>query len=363
LVHSFEGFRVPADVDVEPGRRRWGEDGVVILDAASVPLVLAPLAGGPSTPELTAAVTEAGGLGTLAFGYLSRDHAAERLAATRGLTDGPFGVNVFVPGTPYADRAALDRFRSALHADQMVPTEPGEARYDDDSFAAKLGLLVAEPVAVVSFTFGLPPAAAVRDLHEVGSEVWVTVTSATDAVAATALGADVLVAQGLEAGGHRGGLVDDLTGQLPLLDLVPAVRAASSLPVVATGAIMSAPDAATALAAGAAGVALGTAFLDCPEAGTTPVHREALRSGRPTSLTGAFTGRTARGIDNWFLHAYADAPPAYPEVHFAPAPTRAAARNAGDGELVNLWAGTAYGLARREAAADVVRRIAPGLRT
>lgn len=335
----------------------------MILDDVSVPLVLAPLAGGPSTPELTAAVTEAGGLGTLAFGYLSADQAAGRLAATRRLSDGPFGVNVFVPGTPYADHAALDRFRSGLLEDPMLPTQPGEARYDDDSFAAKLALLVATRVAVVSFTFGLPPAAAVRGLHAVGSEVWVTVTSMADAVAAARRGADVLVAQGLEAGGHRGGLVDDLTDQLPLLDLVPAVRGATSLPVVATGAIMSAADASAALVAGAAGVALGTAFLDCPEAGTTPVHREALRSGRPTSLTRAFTGRTARGIDNWFLHAYADAPPAYPEVHFATAPIRAAARIAGDGELVNLWAGTAYGLARPEPAADVVRRIAPGLRT
>ncbi len=127
---------------------------------------------------------------------------------------------------------------------------------------------------------------------------------------------------------------------------MPAVRAVSSLPIVATGGIMDASSASATLALGASGAALGTAFLDCPEAGTTPVHRAALRSGGPTALTRAFTGRTARGIENRFMAEYADAPAAYPEVHFVTAPIRAAARAAGDGELVNLWAGTAYGLAR-----------------
>jgi nitronate monooxygenase len=336
---------------------------VSVLDRRPLPLVLAPLAGGPSTPELAAAVTNAGGLGTLAFGYLSLADAASRLAALRGLTDGPFGVNLFVPGTPYAVAADLEAFRARLARDPSVPTDPGEARYDDDAFSAKVELLVAEPVAVVSFTFGLPPASAVAALQGVGSEVWVTVTSAADAVAAASLGADVLVVQGLEAGGHRGGLTDDLAGQLPLHDLVPAVRAVSSLPVVATGGIMDAASASAALALGASGVALGTAFLDCPEAGTTPAHRAALRSARPTALTRAFTGRTARGIENRFMGAYADAPAAYPEVHFLTAPIRAAARAAGDGELVNLWAGTGYGSAHAEPAADVVRRVGAGLRT
>ena len=333
----------------------------MILDELSLPLVLAPLAGGPSTPELTAAVTEAGGLGTLAFGYLSAADAAARLAATRGLTGGPIGVNVFVPSTPYADVDALARFRDRLVADPLVPTEPGAARYDEDAFDDKVDLLVAEPVAVVSFTFGLPPTAVVRRLHDVGSEVWVTVTSAVDAVAATERGADVLVAQGLEAGGHRGGLVDDLADQHPLADLVPLVRAATALPVVATGGIMTGEAASATVSLGAVGVALGTAFLDCPEAGTYDVHRAALHSGAPTELTRAFTGRTARGIRNRFMQEYADAPSAYPEVHFVTAPVRAAARAAGDPEVVNLWAGTAYDLVRHEPAAAVVRRIGASL--
>lgn len=326
-----------------------------------LPLVLAPMAGGPSTPALAAAVSDAGGLGTLALGYLSVADAATRLDAVRALTSAPVGVNLFVPGEPYADRAALDAFRDRLAADPSLPGEPGEARYDDDAFDAKVALLVGEPVAVVSFTFGLPLAPVVRALHDVGSEVWVTVTSAADAVTATRAGADVLVAQGLEAGGHRGGLVDDLQDQLPLAGLLAAVRGVSALPVVAAGAIASAEAAAAAVSAGAVGVAVGTAFLDCPEAGTHPVHRAALRSGRPTRLTRAFTGRTARGIETRFMTEHEDAPPAYPEVHHLTAPIRAAARAAGDPEPVNLWAGTAYGLARPEPAASVVAAIGEGL--
>ena len=330
----------------------------MILDECDRPLVLAPLAGGPSTPELTAAVGAAGGLGTLAFGYLGADQAADRLATTRRLADGPFGVNVFVPGAPFPDTAALARFRDRLAADPSIATEPGPPRFDDDAFAEKLDLLLAEPVAVVSFTFGLPASDVVRRLHRVGSEVWVTVTTVPEALVAAATGADALVVQGLEAGGHRGGPGDRPAEQHPVLVALDLVGAATPLPLVATGGIMTADAATAALDLGARGVALGTAFLDCPEAGTSEVHRAALRSGEPTELTRAFTGRTARGIRNRFLRDYADAPAAYPEVHFMTAPIRQAARQAGDPDLVNLWAGTAYGLARTEPAAAVVRRIA-----
>jgi nitronate monooxygenase len=330
----------------------------MILDERDLPLVLAPLAGGPSTPELTAAVTDAGGLGTLAFGYLGADRAEELLTATRRLTDGPIGVNVFVPGEPYADTDGLARFGDRLRADPQVPTDPGAPRFDDDAFAEKVELLRADPVAVVSFTFGLPPPSAVEALQAVGSEVWATVTTVPEARDAAARGVDALVVQGLEAGGHRGGPGDDPGQGHSLLTALQLIGAATALPLVATGGIMTGAAAAAAMAAGARGVALGTAFLDCPEAGTYAVHRAALRSAEPTDLTRAFTGRTARGIRNRFMREYADAPSAYPEVHFMTAPIRQAARRDGDPELVNLWAGTAYSLVRREPAADVVRRIA-----
>jgi nitronate monooxygenase len=330
----------------------------MILDDRDHPLVLAPLAGGPSTAELAAAVTDAGALGTLAWGYLSADEAARQLAATRRLTDGPVAVNVFVPGTPYTNLGDLTGFQDRLHADPSITTEPGSPRFDDDAFAAKVDLLCTDPVEVVSFTFGLPPVEAVSALREVGSEVWVTVTTVPEAVDAAGCGADALVVQGLEAGGHRGGPGDRPGEHHSLLTALQLVRAATALPLVATGGIMTGSAAAAATCAGAVGVALGTAFLDCPEAGTSPVHRRALRSGEPTALTRAFTGRTARGLRNRFMVEYADAPAAYPEVHFMTAPIRKAARQDGDPELVNLWAGTAYPLGRSEPAADVVHRIA-----
>jgi nitronate monooxygenase len=233
----------------------------------------------------------------------------------------------------------------------------GEPRADDDDWAAKLDLLAGSPVPLVSFAFGLPGAADVARLQRAGSEVWVTVTSAEDAVVAGAAGVDGLVVQGSEAGGHRGGLTDtDCVGLLALLQLV---RAATSLPLIAGGGVMTSAGLAAVLRAGAQAVALGTAFLLCPEAGTAEVHREAVRrADRSTALTRAFTGRLARGIRNRFLDTYSGAAPAaYPQVHHLTSPLRAHGRSSGDGEVVNLWAGEAYPLAMELPAAEIVERV------
>jgi nitronate monooxygenase len=332
----------------------------MILDDLRIPIVLAPLAGGPSTPELAAAVSNCGGLGFLASGYLSPAAFDERLAKTAALTRWPFGVNLFVvPDHP--DRgAALTRYAEEIAADvASVDAELGPARVDDDGLDAKLALLCSRPVEVVSFTFGLPQRDAVERLHAVGSEVWVTVTSAADAVAAERCGADVLVVQGVEAGGHRGGLADDGSATTGLLALLQLVRDATTLPLVATGGIATGAGIAAVLAAGAQAAALGTAFLDCPEAGTSEPHRRALHLPASTALTRAFTGRTARGIRNAFLTAHtATAPEAYPEVHHLTAPMRAAARERGNAELVNLWAGEAHALTRPMPAGELVQVLA-----
>jgi nitronate monooxygenase len=329
----------------------------VITDSRPVPIVLAPLAGGPSTPALAAAVSDAGGLGFLGSGYLPAARLAEDIKATRRLTGEPFGVNVFVPGRP-SDPDVVARYAEALRADAATTgVELGQARFTDDEWPAKLDLLADDPVAVVSFTFGCPPPEAVRRLHDAGSEVWVTVTTPAEAGEAAAAGADALVVQGAEAGGHRGGFTDtdDAVALLPLLQLVAA---ATDLPLVATGGIATGAGVAAVLAAGARAAAVGSAFLRCPEAGTTPVHRAALQGSEPTALTRAFTGRAARGIRNRFLtdHA-ADAPSAYPEVHYLTAPLRQAARAAGDPELVNLWAGQAYPLGQEVPAAELLRSL------
>ncbi|WP_174414989.1 nitronate monooxygenase [Nocardia vinacea] len=335
----------------------------VILNELSVPIVLAPMAGGPSTPELTAAVSAAGGLGLLAAGYLTATDTAARLAATRELTTAPFGVNLFTPGPA----AAPEDFADYL-AELGRTHEVGVPKYDTDEWDAKLELLIDAPVAVVTFTFGCPSAAEVARLHEAGSEVWVTVTSAAEGHIAVEAGADVLIAQGAEAGGHRATFIDrvadDATDPLTLLALLQILGATVDRPIVATGGITTGAGIAAALAAGAAAVQLGTVFLRSPEAGTNPVHRAALGTDTPTMLTRAFTGRRARGLRNRFMDEHsATAPAAYPEIHYATAPLRTAARAAGNPDDVNMWAGQTHPLAPELPAGELVRTLAADAKT
>ena len=334
----------------------------MILDRLSVPIVLAPLAGGSSTPELTAAVSNAGGLGFLAAGYLTASALKERIDQARALTGGPLGVNVFVPGRP-SDPDAVRAYAATLAEDARgAGVGLGEAHYADDDWSAKIELLAVERVPVVSFTFGCPDRDVIDRLHQAGSEVWITVTTPDEARQAVGAGCDVLVLQGIEAGGHRAGFRDDpadICDGLGLLSLLQLVRARVDSPLVAAGGIITGAGIAAVLAAGASAAQLGTAFLRTPEAGTADVDRKALASDAPTAVTRAFTRRLARGIRNRFLDRHtAVAPSAYPEVHYLTAPVRRAARAAGDPDLVNLWAGQAHQLGRDIPAAQLVRELA-----
>jgi nitronate monooxygenase len=322
------------------------------------PVVQAPMAGGPSTPALAAAVSEAGGLGSLAAGYRTPDAVREEVRAVRALTGERFAVNVFVPGPP-ADAAALARYAEELRPEAARRgVALGEPRRDDDAWEAKVALLAEERVPVVSFTFGLPRPDMVAALHDAGSTVLVTVTTPEEAVAARDTGADALVVQGVEAGGHRGGLADrDGEGEVGLLALLRLVARAVDLPLVASGGIADGAAVAAVLVAGAEAAQLGTAFLRCPEAGTGAAHRAALGTSGPTALTRAFSGRRARGLVNRFLTEHPGAPAAYPEVHHLTSPLRAAAREAGDDGGYNMWAGQAHPLAEAVPAADLVRRL------
>jgi nitronate monooxygenase len=325
--------------------------------ALRVPIVQAPLAGGASTPALTAAVVRAGGLGFVAAGYRTPEGLRDDIGATRELlADEPFGVNVFVPGHATA-RPSYQRYIEALRDEAgRQGVALGEPRFEDDAWDAKLALLEEDPVATVSFTFGCPPADVVARLQAAGSSVWVTVTDVAEAQGAAQAGADALIVQGIEAGGHRASFVDaDGAGDYGLLALLQLVGAHVDLPLVASGAIASGAALAAVLSAGAQAAQIGTAFMRCPEAGTAPAHRAALAGDAPTRLTRAFTGRQARGIVNRFLREHsADAPLAYPEIHHVTAPLRAAGRAAGDADMINLWAGQAHELAREAPAAEVV---------
>jgi nitronate monooxygenase len=315
-------------------------------------VVLAPLAGGPSTPELAAAVSNAGGLGFLAAGYLTPAGFAERLRRTRELTSEPIGVNVFVLDDVPVDDVAVAAYARALEAEaQARDVQLGEPRFDDDRLDEKLDVIVRADVDVVSTTFGCLPAETVARLQESGTRVWATVTAPHEARAARDAGVDALVVQGAEAGGHRGAWRDEGEAT-PLLELLAAIDV--RLPLVATGGIADRDGVAMALAAGAQAAQIGSAFLLCPEAGTSEPHRRALRNGGDTAFTRSFTGRSARGIVNRFMVEHPDAPAAYPHIHHLTAPLRAAARAAGDADGINLWAGVNFARAEERPAAEIV---------
>lgn len=330
----------------------------MILTELDHPIIQAPLAGGPSTPELTTAVGDAGGLGFLAAGYQSAPAVRAEIRQVRQHTSAPFGVNVFVPGLAnVADhRLAAYVERLQVEADRYG-VEVGEATYDDDDWGPKLTVLHRERVPVVSFTFGCPPSEVIASLHDTGAEVWVTVTDLHEAHVASGAGADALILQGIEAGGHRATFVDrDGAEGFGILVLLRLVAAEIDLPLIAAGGLADGPAIAAVLADGASAAQLGTAFMRAPEAGTHPAHREALTEEEPTALTRAFTGRLARGIVNRFTLQHSDAAPiAYPQVRNATAPIQAAARERGDADGFNLWAGQAHRLAKDLPAAEIVR--------
>jgi nitronate monooxygenase len=328
-----------------------------LLEELSRPIVQAPMGGGPSTPELAAAVSGAGGLGFLAAAYKSASALLADIAATRELTD-RFGVNVFVPG-PATEPSSLAGYVEGLGGDaERYGVAVGKPRHSDDDWGAKLEVLLADPPPLVSFTFGVPPSDVAEAFQSKGSEVWVTVTTPEEARAAQRGGADALVAQGAEAGAHQGSFDDSREGDpYGLLALLQLLGAATDLPLVASGGIATGAAVAAVLCAGASAAQLGTAFLPCPEAGTAEVHREALGREVPTEMTRAFTGRSARGIVNRFMREHPDAPRGYPELHYATAPIRAAARERGDADAVNLWAGQSHALSRPLPAAELVEEI------
>jgi nitronate monooxygenase len=242
--------------------------------------------------------------------------------------------------------------------------EVGEPRSDDDDWDAKLALLREEPVPVVSFTFGCPAPEVLRAIEGAGSETWVTVTSPAEARTARGAGAQALVLQGVEAGGHRATFDDGVESEgLSALALLRLVASEIDLPLVATGGIADGPAVAAVLAAGAAAAQVGSAFMLTPEAGTNPAQRARLAEDAPTALTRAFSGRLARGMVNRFMVEHEEAAPrAYPHVHHATSPIRAAAREAGDASGFNLWAGQTHRLAQELPAAEVVRTLSEDAR-
>ena len=333
-----------------------------LTDLFPLPIVQAPMAGGVSLPQLAAAVSEAGGLGFLAAGYKTADGLYQEMKQLRSLTSRPFGVNLFMPQPEYAETGAVEVYAHQLAGEAAwYETELGDPDSSrDDGYEAKLAVLLDNPVSAVSFHFGVPGRDVLDALRRAGTFTLVTATTAEEAVSVERAGADAVIVQGVEAGGHQGTHRDtpenDGSG-IGLLSLVAQIREAVGLPLVAAGGLMRGSQIAAVLAAGASAAQLGTAFLATPESGAAAVHKEALTNPLfvRTELTRAFSGRPARGLVNRFLREHGPyAPAAYPEVHHLTSPLRKAAAKAGDAQGMALWAGQGHRLARALPAGQLV---------
>ena len=287
------------------------------------PLVVAPMAGGPTTVDLVAATWRAGALGFLAGGYKTVAALAGDMAAVRAAGVDAFGVNLFVPGAPTTDPAGLAAYLTRLESDAaVVGVALGEASWDDDDYAGKVDAVLAAPPAAVSFTFGVPAADVVRALQAAGSLVLLTVTTPEEAEAALRAGPDALCLQGVEAGAHRGSLANDERPDedRPLRALLAAVRRRTLVPLVAAGGVGGPEDVADLLARGADLVQAGTVFLRCPESGAPAALKDALATSAvsgATEITRAFSGRRARALVNAMVREHPGAPAAYPEINNA----------------------------------------------
>ncbi|MFF4014240.1 nitronate monooxygenase [Streptomyces sp. NPDC001843] len=340
-----------------------------LTDLFPHPIVQAPMAGGVSVPQLAAAVCEAGGLGFLAAGYKTADGMYQEIKQLRSLTGGPFGVNLFMPQPEHAESGALEMYAHQLAGEAAwYETELGDPDSGrDDGYETKLTVLLDNPVPVVSFHFGVPSRDVLDSLRRAGTLTLVTATTAEEALAVERAGADAVIAQGVEAGGHQGTHRDipeaDGSGT-GLLSLIAQVRETVGIPIVAAGGIMRGSQIAAVMAAGASAAQLGTAFLATPESGAHALHKQALTDPlyARTELTRAFSGRPARGLVNRFVREHGPyAPAAYPEIHHLTAPLRKAAAKAGDPQGMALWAGQGHRMARDLPAGQLVEVLAAEL--
>ncbi|MET3961002.1 nitronate monooxygenase [Marmoricola sp. OAE513] len=330
---------------------------------ATVPVVAAPMAGGPSTPALVLAAAEAGGLGFLAGGYKTAAVLGEQIEAVR-IAGVPFGVNLFVPRPVPVDPTSYDEYAARLApvaAPLGVDLRTVALREDDDEWEAKIALLLAHPVPVVSFAFGIPDADVVAALRAVGTRTFQTVTSLPEGAQAEQAGVDGLIVQSAFAGGHSGTTTPEtLPSEQPLESLLGVFRSRTDLPLWAAGGISTSVQVQGALAAGAEAVVVGTVLLRSPESGASATYKAALADPTRTEtvVTRAFSGRPARALRNGFADRFTErAPAGYPAIHHLTTPLRRAAHEAGDPENINLWAGTGFADATDEPAAVILRRL------
>ena len=331
------------------------------------PIIQAPMAGGGDTPALVAAVCEAGGIGFIGAAYLTPQQIKESADAVRARTKRPFGINLFaplpaptLPADPDAAVARVSRYYSELGLPApSLPTSAGSP------FADQAAAVLESGAAAFSFAFAPPPDAVIAAAKARGMFTIATATTVDEAIALEKIGVDAIVAQGAEAGGHRGTFGTEFEyGLVGTIALVPQVIDAVKLPVIASGGIMDGRGIAAALALGAAAVQMGTAFLTCDEAGIPECYKAAIFAAREhqTRITRAFSGRPARGIVNRFMtEVEIDGPQGavlpFPIQNALTRPLRTAAAKQGRAEFLNLWAGQGLRMARRQPAAQLVAKL------
>jgi nitronate monooxygenase len=334
------------------------------------PIILAPMGGGPGTPELIAAVSNAGGLGSLGAAYLAPEQIAEETGRIRALTGKPFCVNLFAGGyarQPPVDPAPMLELMSEIHQAWGLPLPSLPAIEADDPFERQIEAVIETRPAVFSFTFGIPSGAVIARLKKRGIIIAGTATTAQEARLLAEAGVDVIIAQGSEAGAHRGTFASAFeAAMVPTLDLVREITALlepmKPLPVVASGGLMDGSDIARAIAMGASGAQLGTAFLACPESGASEAYKRAILNAREdtTVITRAFSGRPARGLANEFITRMEGRPEIilpFPQQNTLTRAMRAASAKRGDSGFLSLWAGQGVARARPLPAADLMRRL------
>jgi nitronate monooxygenase len=332
-----------------------------------LPIIQAPMAGVQGS-ALASAVSNAGGLGSLPCALLGTDDIRREIAAIRAQTPRSFNVNFFCHRAPIPDATRERAWMAALapyYRQLGIEPPTGDAGPPRLSFdAATTALVEVLQLPVVSFHFGLPAPDLVARVKRSGATILSSATTVEEARWLEAHGVDAVIAQGVEAGGHRGMfLTDDLTTQTGTLALVPQIVRAVRVPVIAAGGIADAAGVAAALALGASAVQVGTAYLLCPEATTSAVHRAALKSdaARHTALTNVFTGRPARGIVNRLMRELGpmtDVAPAFPLAATAVGPLRAAAESQGGGDFTSLWCGQNASGCREVPAGELTRELA-----
>jgi nitronate monooxygenase len=345
----------------------WPDQQIAKLFKIEHPILLAPMAG-PCTAELAVAVSDAGGLGSFACALSTPPQIRAALGVVRQRTTKPINLNFFThtPADFDAEREAswkqrLGTYYRELGIDPTQPTPRSNRAPFDETTCEIVEEFKPE---VVSFHFGLPAAKLLDRIRKAGSKIIASATSAREAKWLADRGCDAVIAQGYEAGGHRGMfLTDSIDSQAGTLALVPQVVDAIKVPVIAAGGIGDARGIAAAFALGASAVQMGTVYLFCPEANVSDLHRQALASARDdeTALTNVFTGRPARGIINRAMRELgpmsADAP-AFPLAGGALAPLKAAAEARGSSDFTSLWSGQSASFGREIPAGELTRRLA-----